>query len=42
MPEVYYETAAIVITFSAGLFENRARGQTSEPFETYWSAEMLV
>ena len=32
MPEVYYETAAIVITLIllGRLFENRARGQTSE------------
>jgi Cu+-exporting ATPase len=32
MPEVYYETAAVVITLIllGRLFENRARGQTSE------------
>jgi len=32
MPEVYYETAAIVITLIllGRLFENRARGQTSD------------
>ncbi|MBD2018696.1 copper-translocating P-type ATPase [Leptolyngbya sp. FACHB-36] len=36
MPEVYYETSAIVITLIllGRLFENRARGQTSEAIRT--------
>ncbi|MBD0347191.1 MAG: copper-translocating P-type ATPase, partial [Coleofasciculus sp. Co-bin14] len=36
MPEVYYETAAVVITLIllGRLFENRARGQTSEAIRT--------